>query len=105
MLLKRGVTLLGVKPELIIGLMVADTVYPANGEELTVTSITDGRHSKSSRHYIGMAADLRTNDISKLNTDIILMQLREQLPEFYILLENEGAPNEHIHMQFNGTSR
>lgn len=105
MLLKKGVTLSGVKPELVIGLMVADTIYLADGEDLTVTSITDGKHSKSSRHYIGLAADLRTNDISKLNTDIILMQLRERLPEFYILLENEGTPNEHIHMQFNGTSR
>lgn len=103
MILKRGVTLLGAKPELIIGLMVADTVYPANGEELTVTSITDGKHSRRSRHYLGLAADLRTNDISELNTDIILMQLIEQLPEFYIVLENKGTPDEHIHMQFNGT--
>lgn len=103
MLLKKGVTISGISPELVLGLMVVDGIYRSNGEDLTVTSITDGRHSRSSRHYIGMAADLRTNNISKLNTDIILMQLREHLPEFYIILENEGTPNEHIHIQFNGT--
>lgn len=103
MLLKPGVSLLGAKPELVIGLMVADTVYSGNGEQLTVTSIAEGVHSRKSRHYLGMAADLRTNNIDKLKTRVILTQLKHNLQEFYILLEHEGEPNEHIHMQFNGT--
>jgi len=103
MLLKKDVELLGAKPELVIGLMVADTIYRNNDQELTVTSIVDGKHSKTSRHYLGFAADLRTNDIDEDTTALITVQLKRQLTEFYILLEHEGTPSEHIHMQFNGT--
>jgi len=102
MLLKKGVTLLGIKPELVIGLMVADAVYRMNDEELTVTSITDGKHSRKSRHYLGLAADLRTNNISELMTDVIALQIQQQLPEFFVLLEHKNSSNEHIHIQFNG---
>lgn len=103
MLLKKGVRLLGVKPELLIGLMVADTIYNKNDEELTVTSIVDGKHSRTSKHYLGFGADLRTNDIDEDTVALITAQLKRQLPEFYILLEHKGTQNEHIHMHFNGT--
>jgi len=102
MLLKEGVKLLGAKPELAIGLMVCDQVYRDHGERLTVTSITDGKHSKTSRHYLGLAADLRTNDILADNTDEIYAALKKALPEFFVLLEHVGTANEHIHIQFNG---
>ena len=104
MLLKNSVRLLGAKPELIIGLMVCDSIYRMNTENLIVTSNTDGKHSKNSRHYLGVAADLRTNNIDNEKTDIIYSQIKQMLPEFYVLLESKGTSNEHIHIQFNGKS-
>lgn len=100
MLLKKGVSLLGVKPEMIIGLMVADQCYKDAGFTLVVTSLVDGKHSKTSRHYLGLAGDLRTHNIH--NPEAMVLKLKEQLPEFVIIFENKGKPQEHIHMQFNG---
>jgi len=102
MKLKDSVRILGAKPELVIALMICDAIYSDNDERLTVTSIVDGHHSRTSRHYLGMAADLRTNNIDETTTALISLEIKRQLPEFYVVLENEGTPNEHIHIQFNG---
>lgn len=64
MILKNDVQVLGIKPELLIALMVADSVYRNNETELVVTELTGGTHAvKSSRHYSGCAADLRIKNI------------------------------------------
>jgi len=101
MLLKHDVKIAGIKPELMMGLMVADTLYNEAGVNLVVTSVLDSKHSRTSRHYIGFAADLRTRDLP--NPKAMADRLAKELPEFYVVLECEGEPNQHLHMQFNGT--
>src|ERR1051326_5210498 len=66
--LKSGVTLQGVQWPVIFGLGVAAATRQAvGGGDLTVTSTTDGVHpagGATDPHYLGLAADLRTNDIA-----------------------------------------
>ena len=94
MFLKKGVNIQGMSTELLFGLNVADAVYKELGYELTVTSVLDGRHSLTSLHYAGNAADLRTRGIS--NPQAIVDMLKARLGvNFDVLLESN-----HIHIEY-----
>jgi len=60
MRLKQGVKVTGIKPETLIGMMVAQAVCVELGYEFVVTSVREGQHSAKSKHYEGMAFDMRT---------------------------------------------
>ena len=57
--IKKGVRIHGIKPEIVLALVIADQVYTALGHELVITSVIDGAHSRASIHYTGGAVDLR----------------------------------------------
>ena len=93
---KNGVSLLGVRPELIIGLMVADTVCREIGVDLTITSICDGVHSATSLHYTGAAADIRTRDMTESQIPRLMTALVAALTnDFDVVLESN-----HIHLEY-----
>ena len=60
MRIKPGVSIAGIRPEMLLGLYIVDPIIESFGQETVVTSAVDGKHGKGSRHYIGLAADLRT---------------------------------------------
>lgn len=96
MRLKKGIKIQGVRPELLIGIIVANDVYKSNGQELTITSVTDGKHSSTSLHYTGCAVDLRINDVPQSKLSIIVAQLKEKLTvDFDVVLEST-----HIHLEY-----
>lgn len=103
MLIKAGVKAAGVKPELLLGLSVAETIYrKLTGEYLVVTSLTDGKHKAASLHYKGLAADLRTHDLNTAQRQEFYLRLRDALgPDFDVIFEDEGKPNEHIHLEYD----
>ena len=59
MKLKPGASLDGAQPVLLDGLSRLDALWLKHGMELTVTAGTDGKHMAGSKHYDGLAADLR----------------------------------------------
>jgi hypothetical protein len=80
----------------------------AGVNEMLVTSINDhgplgGGHSKrpKSRHYTDEAFDLRTHHLPEARKKPVVAWLQEQLggDVFYVVLEDPGLPNEHIHAQ------
>jgi hypothetical protein len=86
----------GIKPELAVGLMVADGVYRDHGALMTVTAVCDSAHSPGSLHYVGLAADLRIRDIPPETVAKIRERLAAALgPDFDVLLEAD-----HIHVEF-----
>ena len=96
MKIKDGVTMMGVKTELLIGLMVCDSVYSKYGEELVVTALTDGKHSATSLHYNGCAADLRTRYFEPSEVEFVAADIRERLTvDFDVVVESD-----HIHLEF-----
>jgi hypothetical protein len=97
MKIKSGVQILGLKPEILIALMVAEKIWSNHGQELVITSGTDGKHSENSRHYIGMAVDLRTRYFSESEKTIVTMDLQRELEGFKVILHKT-----HIHIQYNG---
>ena len=110
MKLKPGVKLANVAPELVLALTVCDGVYVAQtGREMTVTSLGDGAHSTSSKHYPRnnpdgkvRAADLRIKDIERAFWVILAGRIRTALGvEFDVVLETHSLGNEHIHVEFD----
>ena len=103
---KRGVSLFGIRPELITAMVVADSVYrDFVGQECTVTSVTDGSHG-SIVHSLGCAFDLRTryeNESQQwlMSTkDAIAKEMRERLTdEFDVVVESD-----HIHVELDRRS-
>ncbi len=97
MLFKPGVKIFGITPELMTGLLVADGIYHAQGFKMVVTSVVDGRHSLTSLHYAGQAADLRTRNMGTDDTKQEIGNLiRESLTsEFDVVVEKT-----HIHLEF-----
>jgi hypothetical protein len=87
----------GVRPEVLLGLHLADDVYRRRGFELVVTSLLDGKHSEGSLHYLGLAADLRTRDIPAVERHSMREALEQALGEEWdVVLEAD-----HMHIEFD----
>lgn len=99
MQLKPGVRLLGVRPELIIAMMAAETVWKRQNAELVVTSVIDGVHTRASEHYAGCAFDLRAHSLPEPTR--ATNELRSALGgDFDVIEESIGTANHHIHVEF-----
>ena len=63
--IKQGVKLTGMRAELIMAIVIAQETARTYNQHyrITVTSVTDGTHSKGSLHYVGQAADIRVADM------------------------------------------
>ena len=96
MTLKPGSKTRGMRPELLLGLIVADAAYRAIGVELVVTEVTGSTHKPGSLHYVGLAADLRTSNVPDAQRGPLLNQLKVTLGvEFDVVIEED-----HIHIEF-----
>lgn len=96
MKLKKGVKTIGIRPELLLAIMVADGIYLKKGKNLVITSINDGRHSETSLHYSGCGVDLRTRYFTKRVQLEVVKLLKENLTKDYdVILEKD-----HAHLEF-----
>lgn len=104
--LKRGVSLIGLAPQMAMVFPIICSVYDKYGaKECVVTSACDGKHSTNSLHYKGMALDLRIWEFStQEKREEVVKDLRLALNgatsnsegEFDIVLESD-----HIHLEFD----
>lgn len=83
-----GVNLSGIRPELVVAMMVArETFYG-----LTVTSVMDGQHMVGSLHYVGCAFDFVHRDMNEFRAKMLAERLG---PQFDVVFEDD-----HIHVEF-----
>jgi hypothetical protein len=100
MKLKEGVKVLGMQPEIVLAIMICESIYAKYNIEMVITSITDSKHSTYSRHYQGFAFDLRTRNIpSKETEEKIMREIKTSLTKDFNVL-NEG---DHFHIGFKPT--
>ena len=104
MKIKEGVNLTGLRPEMSIALMVVESVYyDIVGQGVTVTSAVDGKHRNNSRHYIGLAVDIRTRDDDKCEQ--WSQEIKQQIAK--VLRQNLGSnydvvvESTHIHIEYD----
>lgn len=95
--IKSGVNLVGLQPQILLAIQVADDLYVSRGHSLTITSANDSQHMEGSLHYGGMAVDFRTKDLPPGAAQEIAAALKSQLGSQYdVVLESD-----HIHVEFD----
>lgn len=108
---KAGVCVAGLHPVVWEMLRVIDGECARLwGREITVTAGTDGRHSDKSRHYVGLAADIRIRDLDGNDGDLSPTD-RDRAGQLVAVCRAPGllppgavvvAESDHIHIQFDG---
>lgn len=74
---------------------VFDTGY--EDPKPVITSVMDGSHMRGSRHYTGLAIDLRTNNLSEVQASSWVERLKKNLgPNYDVILERD-----HIHAEYD----
>lgn len=98
MKLKSGVTATGLRVEMLLALTIASQIYQKHGHDLVITSLLDGRHSKTSLHYAGCAADLRTTaaGMATRTIDAIASDIKKALTVDYDVI----VEPDHLHLEF-----
>ena len=99
LLIKPGVNLSGIRPEMVLAVFVVVSVYEEHGWVCTITSATDGVHMPGSLHVRGQACDFRTKDFP--NQPGGAHQLADQISaclgrDFDVVLEKD-----HLHVEFD----
>lgn len=89
-----------VKEEICWAMEEIDILHKAwSAKDAWYTSIVDGKHKRNSRHYLGLACDLRIWYIDKAYLNDFVDEAKELLgPNYNVLLEKT-----HIHISFRPT--
>lgn len=96
--LKAGVNPLGMRPEIMLAIAVADEVYNILNVHLVITSISDGKHSANSYHYKGLAVDLRTRYfLDDKDLKDTAKEIKDRLGPLYDVV----VEKDHIHLEFD----
>lgn len=83
-------------------LIAAADCFSAIGADCTITSGNDGTHMTGSKHYSDAALDFRIHLVLPAQHKLLAESIRAALgPDYFVLLESDGTPNEHIHVQYN----
>jgi hypothetical protein len=103
---KAGVDMSSLRPEIDSAIVVIVEAFQDAMEDDSfrpvITSANDfSGHAKNTAHYAGAAVDLRIKDIGNLNArKELAADVRERLDDrFYVLHEDIGSSNEHLHVQ------
>lgn len=95
---KQGLYLFGLQPEMLWALDVCESVWQEIGKNLTVTSTRWGdKHAWKSRHYSGLAVDLRTKDLHEVEIRQVAEMAAERLGDEYDVV----VESNHIHVEYD----
>jgi len=102
--LKPGVSMKGMSPQVSLGAQIVEGIYlKYNGGELRITSITEGKHMRGSKHFTGCAFDAGVPAAAVLQ---IVEECREALGEEWDVIDEskntKGGP--HIHFEWDPKS-
>jgi hypothetical protein len=95
--LKNGVSINGIGPNIIAVLAPAALIWERHGQELVVTSGTDGDHSEGSLHYVGLALDFRTRYFGLDQSFEVAADLRKALGMDYDIVLHSS----HLHIEWD----
>ncbi len=93
----------GVQPPVIVLMAAVANVAQTLDAPTTilVTSGNDGTHATTSKHYSNEAIDIRSKSFPSLKAKraFIAAVLKRLGTGYTMILEEEGKPNEHFHLQ------
>ncbi len=96
MRIKPRVRIHGVRPEIAFVMPIIERVFHEAMEELVITSVIEGKHSRGSLHYVGAAIDIRTRDMSGTVIADIITALHDCLGDDFDTVRETT----HIHVEF-----
>jgi hypothetical protein len=115
-MLKAGVRLRGVSPEMVVGHTVVAQVFADHGMPWIITSANDSKHGDGSQHGSGNALDYRMKHLPLVARSPLVDQVAAALgaamqsstdtrrvfrgQEFDVLWEAIGSANEHLHAEY-----
>ncbi len=97
MRLKENVRPSGLRTEMLLAIFIAAEVWKEYDRELVVTSLNDSKHSHGSKHYSGLAADLRTRYFEKEIVADVALELQERVGKDYDVVVEKT----HIHIEYH----
>lgn len=89
-----GCRIAGVRPEVLVAVLIADEIYAKHGLDLVWSSCGEGAHKAGSLHYAFLAGDFRLPPESL--RDPIRVELKEALGDDYDVVVEEN----HYHIEF-----
>jgi hypothetical protein len=93
--IKPGVRVRGLSNEILLAIIIAESVYRETQGLMFITSLTDGKHSSGSLHYTGDAVDLRLPSTTVI--DQVVSQLKTALGSSYDVIREI----DHIHIEYD----
>ena len=94
--IKAGASIRGIRSEMLLALQIVEGVYAQHQIPLVITEGTGGTHSEGSLHYVGLALDLRSSNVSDNLKAGIVSELKQLLgAEFDFVVEGD-----HFHVEF-----
>lgn len=104
--IKAGVQIAGMKPEILLAIIIADSIYSARRIPCVLTSVEDSTlHKSTSLHYKGLAVDIRLPSYYTLSDQTAVENLDEIVTaaisralgkEYDVVLEKD-----HIHVEYD----
>lgn len=99
--IKPGASVFGLRPETLLGVLIAERIWAAYGIDLVLTEGSGGKHSETSLHNSGCAADLRSRDLGSDAKAECVRKLKEALGRDYDVV----VEDDHIHLEYQPRSR
>lgn len=103
---KPGVGIRDLTPQALLAMGVVERVALSHfglGYEPTITSCDDSVHGPRSLHPTGRAIDVRTKDILPRDKTAFVEEITKRLNGigFDVVYEDDGGPQEHIHIEYD----
>lgn len=95
--IKEGVNVEGLRTEVWKAVYAFKKILDRLKLDVWITSGTEGKHSKTSFHYLGLACDLRIRHIAKEALNGIVAELKTLLGDFYDVVLHKT----HIHIEYD----
>lgn len=99
LILKKGISLIGIQPQYVLACMVTEGVYAEEGKDCVVTSGTEKARGRTPRshHYKGTAPDFRTSVLPANRRQAVADKIQARLgPDFQVILKSN-----HIHCEYD----
>ena len=85
----------GLQPAMILAAMVCDSVMGKRGKDAVITCGIDGKHMAGSKHYVGLAFDMRTSELTPTEVAVVRNEIKSALGDDYdIVIEGN-----HLHVE------
>jgi len=99
----NSVSIRGLKPEMVIALIILRGLYDIYALPLVVTSGTegysgDGVHKPTSYHYLGYAVDVRKRQVPHELREEFIDKMRRYLKDDFVVVDEPS----HYHVQLRG---